>query len=277
MSRKSVVVELQGGLGNQLFGWAAGYALSKKLGCELILDKSRLYQRGYQLDSFQFGLDVKTKNKPICFSRLIKNYPQSDVFQEETFEFDTKFMELERPKVLRGYFQSWKYHQCYAEQIYSLAQKLVHESEQFKYLQSKFNFKELIAVHVRRGDYTKLEDYHGLLNSEYYQSALAKLKILDETPQKIVVFSDDLEEARKVVPGAVLYIGSKELTSPAENLVLMSRCKALVGANSSFSLWAGMIMGSKNGIQLFPDPWFTKSGISDKDLLPQDFIRIAKN
>ena len=272
-----MVVELQGGLGNQLFGWAAGYALSKKLGCELILDKSRLYQRGYQLDSFQFGLDVKTKNKPIYFSRLIKNYPQSDVFQEETFEFDTKFMELERPKVLRGYFQSWKYHQCYAEQIYSLAQKLVHESEQFKYLQSKFNFKELIAVHVRRGDYTKLEDYHGLLNSEYYQNALAKLKILDETPQKIVVFSDDLEEARKVVPGAVLYIGSKELTSPAENLVLMSRCKALVGANSSFSLWAGMIMGSKNGIQLFPDPWFTKSGISDKDLLPQDFIRIAKN
>jgi hypothetical protein len=206
-----------------------------------------------------------------CNSRIVNLLKR-----EETFEFDMKFLELERPKILRGYFQSWKYHQHYAEQIYSLAQKLVHESEQFKYLQSKFNFKELIAVHVRRGDYTKLEDYHGLLNSEYYQNALAKLKILDQTPQKIVVFSDDLEEARKVVPGAVLYIGSKELTSPAENLVLMSRCKALIGANSSFSLWAGMIMGSKNGIQLFPDPWFTKSGISDKDLLPQDFIRIAK-
>ena len=276
MSRKSVVVELQGGLGNQLFGWAAGYTLSKKLGCELILDKSRLHQRGYQLDSFKFGLDVKTKMRPFHFSKLIKNIPQSEVFQEETFEFDKKFLEIESPKVLRGYFQSWKYHRQYAEQIYSLAQNLVHESDQLKHLQSNYDFKELIAVHVRRGDYTKLEDYHGLLNSEYYRNALAKLKILDQAPQKIVVFSDDTEEARKVVPGAVLYVGSKELSSPAENLVLMSRCKALVGANSSFSLWAGMIMGSKNGIQLFPEPWFTKSGLSDRDLLPQEFIRIAK-
>jgi hypothetical protein len=276
LSRKSVVVELQGGLGNQLFGWAAGYTLSKKLGCELILDKSRLDQRGYQLDSFQFGLDVKTKKKPIYFSKLIEKYSKRDVFQEETFEFDTKFLELETPKVLRGYFQSWKYHQQYAEQIYSLPQNLVHESGQLTYLQSNYNFKELVAVHIRRGDYTKLEDYHGLLNSEYYRNALAKLKILDQAPQNIVVFSDDIEEARKIVPGAVLYVGSKELSSPAENMVLMSRCKALVGANSSFSLWAGMIMGSKNEIRLFPEPWFTKSGLSDRDLLPRDFIRIAK-
>ncbi len=276
MSRKSVVVELQGGLGNQLFGWAAGYALSKKLGCELILDKSYLYQRGYQLDSFQFGLDVKTKKNSVYYSKLMKNIPQSEVFQEGTFEFDRKFLELERPKVLRGYFQSWKYHGQYAREIYNLAQNLVHESNQLRNLQSKFNFKELVAVHVRRGDYTKLEDYHGLLHSEYYRNALAELKNLDRTPQEIVVFSDDINEARKIVPGAALYIGSQELTSPAENLVLMSRCKALVGANSSFSLWAGMIMSSKNKLQLFPEPWFAKSGPSDRDLLPQEFIRIAK-
>lgn len=277
MSRKSVVVELQGGLGNQLFGWAAGYALSKKLGCKLTLDKTNLYQRGYQLDSFQFGSTTKTFEKFKVLPTHLNTFFRWEVFQEDSFEYDLRFTKIEKPLVLRGYFQSWKYHLNYSEEIYSFVRDLAEVSSQLRSLRSNYKFDQLVAVHVRRGDYTKLQDYHGTLNSQYYRDALLKIEISEQKVQKYIVFSDDPDEAKRIVPGAVLYIGPKELPSPAENLVLMSQCRSLIGANSSFSLWAGMLMKSKSQYRIFPTPWFTKSNIRDTDLVPPDFIRIEKS
>ena len=58
MAQNKVVVELQGGLGNQLFGWAAGYVLSRKLECDLFLDCSQLSSRGFQLGQFVFSREL---------------------------------------------------------------------------------------------------------------------------------------------------------------------------------------------------------------------------
>jgi hypothetical protein len=54
----------------------------------------------------------------------------------------------------------------------------------------------------------------------------------------------------------------------------MSKCKALIGANSTFSLWAGLIMNPKMKTRIFPKSWFTDKMISDKDIVPNLFIRI---
>jgi len=110
MLRTSVTVELQGGLGNQLFGWAAGFVLSQKLGCDLIVDKKNLYQRGYQLDHFNFSKDLKTTDKQVIGIRVIKNKIYGNIFEEKSFEYDPRFENIVSPKTLRGYFQSWKYH-----------------------------------------------------------------------------------------------------------------------------------------------------------------------
>jgi hypothetical protein len=178
--------------------------------------------------------------------------------------------------VLRGYFQSWKYHFDYSEEIYSLVRVLADESSQLRNLRSTYEFDKLVAVHVRRGDYTQLEDYHGTLNAKYYLDALSHIEKSEQKVQKYIVFSDDPDEAKNIVPGAISYIGPNELSSPAENLVLMSQCKSLVGANSSFSLWAGMLMKSESQIRIFPTPWFTKSDIRDADLVPPNYLRIEK-
>jgi hypothetical protein len=276
MSRNSVVVELQGGLGNQLFGWAAGYALSRKLNCKLILDRTNLYQRGYQIDSFQFGSSIRTFEKYKIWPSQLRPLLSWNVFKEDNFEYDLRFAKINKPVVLRGYFQSWKYHFNYSEEIYSLVRVLAEESPQLRNLRSTYEFDQLVAVHVRRGDYTQLEDYHGTLNAKYYLDALSHVEKSEQKVQKYVVFSDDPDEAKHIVPGAISYIGPNELSSPAENLVLMSQCKSLVGANSSFSLWAGMLMKSESQIRIFPTPWFTKSDIRDADLVPPNYIRIEK-
>lgn len=275
MSSESVVVELQGGLGNQLFGWAAGYALAKKLNCELMVDTSLLNQRGYQLNSFEFGSALKVSKRSWRLTSTIARFSNRRIFTEESFNFDRKFLEIQSPSILRGYFQSWKYHREFQEQIYQEVRKLAGTSTEFGELQQKFDFPNLTAIHVRRGDYKDLEAYHGTMRSSYYREALGSLSPALFPGEDIVVFSDEPNEAREIMPNAKAYIGPKDLKSPAENLVLMSTCKNIVGANSTFSLWAGMIMKSNTSQRVFPKPWFTNTKIDDSDLLPPEFIRIG--
>ena len=60
-SKDYVVVDLIGGLGNQLFGLVFGSALSKKLCCNLELDKSLInfgsnHNRRLEIQNFNYGL-----------------------------------------------------------------------------------------------------------------------------------------------------------------------------------------------------------------------------
>lgn len=276
MPQMRVVVELQGGLGNQLFGWAAGFALSKKLQCELIIDKTNLYQRGYQLDQFEFGGKLATVRKKNYLRQKFDRQFYGRVFEEKSFEYDERFSNITDSVILRGYFQSWKYHIPYQDEIYGKVSTLATESVELKKLREKINFGEVVAIHVRRGDYKALEEYHGTIKNLYYKNALDELKNTVGTPLDFIVFSDEPELARSVVPGAVAYLGPADLTSPAETMVLMSSCRALIGANSSFSLWAALLMTPESKFRIFPNPWFAKEGISDKDLVPENFIKLRQ-
>jgi hypothetical protein len=274
MTQRDVVVELQGGLGNQLFGWAAGYVLSKKLSCGLALDISQLHQRGYQLDSFNFGTSVRIINVKRKLTSRVTNRFKINIYREEGFRHDVRFENISSPKTLQGYFQSWKYHVPFQDEIYANVRTLANVSDEFENLNKKFNFEDLTAVHVRRGDYKTLEEYHGTVKVDYYEKALESVFQIEGRMTPFVVFSDEPEEARKVVPGAAAYLGPETLLSPAESMILMSRCKALIGANSSFSLWAGLLMMPQEKIRIFPNRWFAKHGIDDSDLVPTNFIRM---
>jgi hypothetical protein len=271
MFSTSVTVELQGGLGNQLFGWAAGFVLSQKLGCDLIVDRTNLYQRGYQLDQFSFSKNLQSQFRGI---RKVKQKFYKNIFEEEGFEYDPRFENIVTPKTLRGYFQSWKYHTTLENEIYSQVRDLIFESSQLQSIRRKYDFENLIGIHVRRGDYKNLEQYHGTMKTNYYRTALEAIGSIERATNRFIVFSDEPEEAKSIVPGAVAYIGPTDLTSPAENMVLMSGCRALIGANSSFSLWAGLIMEPESKLRIFPTPWFAEKSLSDKDLVPQNFLRL---
>ena len=125
MAQKNVVVELQGGLGNQLFGWAAGYVLSKRLECDLVLDCSQLSSRGYQLGHFEFSTNLQQVDNRQGWLKKFSNKIKSDVFEEQSFIFDLRFERITSPSVLRGYFQSWKYHIPFESDLYSKVANLI--------------------------------------------------------------------------------------------------------------------------------------------------------
>ena len=270
-----VEVRLQGGLGNQLFGWAAGFAVSQRLRSELILNDINLYQHGYQLDAFDLGTVTRVTKSPKQNFKLMRCYQKfPGVFKEQNFCYDPRIESVKNPVILEGYFQSWKYSQDFMPAIKGRILSLKRPSAEFKKYEKLISEGNYVAVHVRRGDYNQLLNYHGIIGEFYYKKARDLFLDLD-TSIKFIVFSDEIETARKVVKNADLYLSSKEVVSPAENLVLMAICKGLIGANSSLSLWAGLAMDDVDAVRIFPRPWFTTKDLDTRDLLPPSFITLG--
>lgn len=271
----TVTVRLQGGLGNQLFGWAAGYSLAKKHNSDLRLDTSLLKSNQYALDKYRLA-DHSLIQSGVWhpkIARLIAINRRKDFFEKD-FTYDSEFESLGNCIRLNGYFQSWKYFEKYSQDIKTQLISLVEKSQQYVQLVEEFENRPSISVHVRRGDYVNLASFHGLTSRRYYRQAIS-LASRHLIKPSLFVFTDDIEMAKEVIDQDARFIGPKDLVSPNENIDLMARADALIGSNSSFSWWAAWLGDKEDKINIFPRPWFTNEQKNTKDLLPPNWITLG--
>ena len=273
---RNSVVHLTGGLGNQLFGAFFGLNLGKTLNSRVDLNKFGLEKRGYQLSAFEnfLGPSISIINEPPV--KLNKVELQIDKIQkryyfEKGFQYNSSVF-LKPYKEYFGYFQSWKY----IEESKTLIRDIFREL--FKNLHSEGRYSSFlespyIAVHVRRGDYVNLTQYHGLTTRKYFENALMTISNKHNSKFKIIVFSDDIIDARKVVPGADFYVGSSEVESNLDNLLLMGNSEYFIGSNSSFSWWAAYT--KEREFTIFPRPWFQIRDLDTSDLLPNSWLTLG--
>jgi hypothetical protein len=266
-------------LGNQLFGWATALSYSRARKTKLILNISLLHQWGYQLSEFNIP-DFVLEDKPDIFARVTGRAPkrlldfQSTSYFEKKFEFNPDLISKGSFKNLNGYFQSWRYFAEHLDEIREVIRGSSHpKTSNYMNMYSDFQKNDVIAVHVRRGDYVGLENYHGLMQNEYYEQAL-EIAIKNYPKSKVALFSDDIEVAKKIVNRADYFIDKNELPSPAETMLLMSNAKSIIGANSSFSLWAGYLSQPSN-LNIYPDRWFANKKFVIQDLLLPGFRSIG--
>lgn len=270
---KEIIVELQGGLGNQLFGWACAYAISQKLSLDLHLDTKQLTQHGFQLGSMKHGGKVgSTQGKQD--GKFLRSGSQK-IFRESSFMYDERIQNIKGPVRLRGYFQSWKYFSEFSAEVRYVVNDSLIVSPQAHNILSKIDSMNLNVVHIRRGDYTNLQNYHGLTSINYYKRSRNILSRLEQNP-KFIVFSDDIQMAREIWPEAEMYVSQNEIPSPFENLLLMSKGRNFIGSNSSFSWWASYI-NSEQGIKIFPRPWFSSLVNDTRDLLLPDWLTLGND
>lgn len=268
---KTVTVELQGGLGNQLFGWATGLCLSTRIGADLVLNTRNLKYRPYELDNFLISHHVSTTDRNTHSRNGI--FKPSYNFIEASFAHDDRIREINKSVTLRGYFQSPKYFQDISQTIRSQVQLQSLSSNYFD-LEAIVKRESTLAIHVRRGDYVGLENYHGLTTQNYFHKGIEIAHKLAHF-EKVMVFSDDIQAARTVIDAADYYISSEQLPSAAETMILMSKCSALIGSNSSFSWWAGYLGDTPSSIRIFPRPWFAESNLDTRDLLLNHWITLG--
>ncbi len=293
-----IVVKLIGGLGNQMFQYAAGRSLADVLETELFVDVSALEQdpagaytpRRYELGEFNIRANIATQevlsnfdfNTPRWIRKLQSFFPAYSthmIFNESTAKFHKQFYKLPLNTYLNGYWQNEKYFVSIRDKLISEFELKAPKSSSYLTLLKTITSCESVSLHIRRGDYVSLQSanlYHGVLSKEYYQNA-----VLYFTEQKrnfcYFVFSDDLDWCKKnldFIHTCTYVNGSQFGLSVHEELLLMSMCKHNIIANSSFSWWAAWLNNYSQKTVLAPAQWFNTKQSQPSELLLNTWKKI---
>jgi len=291
-----LIMKIWGGLGNQMFQYATAKALSMRSRQELKLDTSFYSQdssatkRELQLSIFGETLHIATEKdlkkvlgllffKPFLkvWKRLLHyGFPSLKYLNDPDFVYNQRTEKISTDCYMEGYWQSYRYFENYRD--------VLLESFSFPEIIKK-NVSEIAntiagnvtaSIHIRRGDYVSSKstnDFHGVCDIAYYNSAIAYLKA--RYPDLyILVFSDDIEWVKEHLPvsGKHLYVTNGN-RHPAEDMYLMSICNHNVIANSSFSWWAAWLNRNNNKVVIAPQKWFN-TDLPTNDLIPAKWIRM---
>lgn len=290
-----IVSQLKGGLGNQMFQYAAGKSLALRTRTSLALDLSFLEQNKFNVTNRQFalgefniraqlggielrnGFNFNTNKFVLKFRATFPRFFDTIVFNESRLSRRNSFFDLKENTYLSGYWQDSFYFRAIRNELLVDFQ-LKHESESFTRISAEIKNSNSIGIHIRRGDYVTLKsasDFHGILPLEYYKNAVHKITQLVPHPNYFV-FSDDAEwcEANlDFLPGFKMVSKDKGL-SMQEELMAMSKCKHNIIANSSYSWWASWLNENPNKLVIAPQYWYTKTKTQNVSLLEPNWILI---
>lgn len=191
-----------------------------------------------------------------------------------TVGFHSLECSLEKPIVLLGYFQSYKY--INEVKLVRNQKNEIFFDNQTSEFYNCFNsqIEKPLIVHVRLGDYSKNPKI-GLLDSHYYTANL--MSAYDESNcSSLWLFSNDIPNAVKYIPHELidkLRVKEDKDLSDSQILDFMSQGHAFFLANSTFSWWAARLSSAAPEKIYVPSPWY--SSLHDPiELIPPDWQSI---
>lgn len=272
-----IAVRLMGGLGNQMFEYAAAKRLALHHNTDLKLDMTWFdmqegndVTRRYELDCF--ALKAKTasaselpvtasKRLPVLAQRVFNKLRPSplNIINEKAYGFDTAVLDAPDNSLLVGYWQTEKYFADAADAIradFAFASKPSGKNAE---LAKQIAAVNAISLHVRRGDYVSsaaASKFHGLAPLDYYREAIKAMAGRVKDPHFFVISDDPAwckENIKLDYPATYIdHNGDKGF----EDMRLMTLCRHHIIANSSFSWWGAWLNPSKDKIVYAPKRWF---------------------
>lgn len=298
--RRRVKFELVGGIGNQLFIYAAGQWFARQFGWSVSYDARMLSiekaHGGLITDLYITG-PVATLKGRLTLGRLIASLErvvrkQLNYLNERAFggifgqgifigghDFKPDSIVTNGYKYVSAYFQTYRYS---LEILSSLKfeYRLKFESTWLIEKRAIARKTAVLAIHIRRGDYVSLRESFGLLSAEYYRNAIEALRNRGFHWDEVWIFSDDIEGARDLISTVVShenvsYIEPPEGTNPIESLMLFSESSVAIIANSTFSWWASFLSTSTKAV-VAPSSWF-RSSPGPQELIPESWLLIPSD
>jgi hypothetical protein len=253
---KIITVNLNGGIGNQLFEVAAAYALSLELNAELVIQKEQFAgcRQGTHPSKYYDNLYQKI--------RLVDNLPiDSNVYEHSwtyspIFENVAKSFENNNVICIHGYFQSELNFKKYSEDvknlftptcgIISFLQEKTTFFDRFPELKEKQSDYGFIGV--RRGDYVTYPHVHNPCGMTYFNKAMSLMP-----KKKYYVASDDIEWCKQnFVSDKFVFF---DIQDDLEQLLAIALFKDYIISNSSFHWW-GSFLSIHNDVRIIsPDKW----------------------
>ena len=273
MTRPLLVARLSGGLGNQMFIYAAARRLAIKNDAELALDQTNgfvndPYQRFFQLDLFKLKARNATPREAMQpFNKMRRKlaihrnkklpFSQRDFIKQNGVDMEPALLDakLGPYTYLEGYWQGEPYFADIADiirQDFQLARQ--PNTPNMAMLDTIKQYEMPVALHVRffAPPGAEKSDNAAL---DYYRKAMAALEERVSNPHYFI-FSDRPHDAVGMLglpAGRFTTITHNDSPETAPyNMWLMSQCRHFIIANSTFSWWGAWLGSADNKIVFAP-------------------------
>ncbi len=298
-----IIAALTGGMGNQLFQYAVGFALARRRQTPLRLDLRHyddptpdgLPVRPYELGRLNLsarpvgrfdrvrllaGEPPRTTNLAV---RLLRKASRASGWarvrrvEDAAAGYDPRLADLPPGDVrLWGCWQSERY---FAADRPALLEEFAFRADPDPANRAALDqiraAGPAVCVHVRRGDYTRPDTLTKPCSPAYYARAFAWMA--DHVPGAAhFAFSDDPDWVRRHLPTppGTTFLSHNVGVNDPEDLRLMSACTHFIIANSTFSWWAAWLGRAPDKLVVAPRPWYPQPHGSEADLVPAAWTRL---
>lgn len=287
-----IVVRLMGGLGNQLFQYAAARHLAHLNNTELFVDNSYLQTptenvapRNYELGSFNVvskiadqkllhsfhGCEFSAKER--ILTKLI-SLGKNNKYKFDEYGFDEHLLELRGNYYIRGFFQSEKYFKNIKEVIrkeLTIKDEFIPKDD---LLIKSISNQNSVSIHIRRGDYIRnlsSMEAHGLCSKDYYTKSIEFIKRELGNDIHFYLFTDDAKWVQNEMKWEINSTLIENKTT-LEDFYLMSLCKQNIIANSTFSWWAAWLNNNNDKKVILPKHWLNNLLSETIEIAPKNWI-----
>ena len=311
MSNKSspVILKLEGGLGNQLFQFAAGYCVASKLNVDLHIDQYSIPlttvhgETGIGFEPFEFP-SLQNENRVYVsptlparsmlymarrnafFKRLAikkrlftSNRQNLELFLESNDLDSTEdIFDIYKPQKLHGNFQSWKIVEKAAQFGFPRILHLRNVPQWISDFEKVIDFKNSVVLHFRVGDDTLMNSNFKQPEINYYLEAL-KVINTEINFTKRYILSDDVSRVKEMFGDKFdenfYYLDMPEDSTAAERLYVLSLFGGIICANSTFCGWAAWSIYNSGGQVVVPVPYSDGPVLGSRDF-PSSWHKLDK-
>lgn len=285
-----ITIILSGGLGNQMFQYAAGRALSLRHNTELCIDlyllnkKTKATIRNYELRIFTIETPVR---KSILNKIAVKGFGilkssallrTIGIFRDEKAQYyDFRFKDLPKKTTLFGYFQNENYFKVISEQLRSDFTFRLPLNGKNEGMRKAIERNISVSIHIRRGDYVNANSNLPVLDISYYKKAIEYIASHTSNPY-FFIFSDGIDWVKENLDLTGFnhhFIDWNKNEESYIDMQLMSLCKHNIIANSSFSWWGAWLNNNPDKLVIAPAKWYKgDTGVYPDGFLPKEWITL---
>lgn len=297
------IVNIIGGLGNQMFQFAFALSLKQRWTDEdVFIDTSHfkhIFINKVGAANLHNGFEISrvfpNANLPIAdaaqlkkltryipnyvLSRLARKYlrnKKTEIVQRvnDYFAYDPEVLDKEGDVYYEGIWESVQYHIPIRGTILRVFAHPEPDSTNETWIQ-KLEKENSVGIHIRRGDYKYAEAFRGLCELDYYKKALMQV-LADGKEHSIYIFSNDIlwceENIKPLISDyPITMVTHNTGKNSCWDMFLMTHCKDLIIANSSFSWW-GAFLNQRGGRVIAPNKWVNRD--AEVDIWMPEWIRV---
>lgn len=299
------IVNIIGGLGNQMFQYAFALALQEKWKEEVKIDThhynyvfskhfhgNNFYHNGFEINNIfpSAGLKKASVWDILKVSYYIPNFALSRIARKllpkrryefiqdskDSYVFDNRVFSQNRYKYYEGYWMSAHFLFPYRDTIreaYKFNPFTCAQNKKYEILLLKENS---VTIHVRRGDYLNSTNMQNICTLDYYRKAIKLIKKEIDNPTFFIFsneidwckenFKDDFEDVE------VHFVTNNKGSESYRDMQLMSLARCNILANSSFSWWGAFLNERANQIVIAPSKWI--NNMNAEEIYHEEWIKL---